>query len=228
MAIKYKVKWGDTLWDLSRKYGVTIDSIVKANKQIKDPHWIYTGDTLIIPTVDQILNQAEFSYDLGSDPLYRQYRDQYMQAGAVAMRDTMGQAAALTGGYGSSYASTAGSQAYSQYLSQLNQVAPDLYNAAYNRYQAEQDRYLSQMDMLLQMDDEAYEKYRDQVSDYQDQLDYYKDRYEQQQAQEYKEYLEKLEAWQKDREYGYKKSQDQREQEQWEEEMRLQWNKLWN
>ncbi len=45
MAIKYKVKWGDTLWDLSRKYGVTIDSIVKANKQIKDPHWIYTGDT---------------------------------------------------------------------------------------------------------------------------------------------------------------------------------------
>ena len=168
MAIKYKVKWGDTLWDLSRKYGVTIDSIVKANKQIKDPHWIYTGDTLIIPTggssggssssskksssssssskpasyetgkpsykpssalselqaqlealeaqrpgeynsqyssqisqlVDQILNQAEFSYDLGSDPLYRQYRDQYMQAGAVAMRDTMGQAAALPRGYG--------------------------------------------------------------------------------------------------------------------------------
>ena len=78
------------------------------------------------------------------------------------------------------------------------------------------------------MDDEAYEKYRDQVSDYQDQLDYYKDRYEQQQAQEYKENLEKLEAWQKDREYGYKKSQDQREQEQWEEEMRLQWNKLWS
>ena len=40
MSIKYKVKWGDTLWDLSRKYGVTIDAIVKANKQITDPHWI--------------------------------------------------------------------------------------------------------------------------------------------------------------------------------------------
>ena len=50
MSIQYKVKWGDTLWDLSRKYGVTIDAIVKANKQITDPHWIYTGDTLIIPT----------------------------------------------------------------------------------------------------------------------------------------------------------------------------------
>ena len=50
MATTHKVQWGDTLWDLSRKYGVSIDSIVKANKQIKDPHWIYTGDTLVIPT----------------------------------------------------------------------------------------------------------------------------------------------------------------------------------
>ena len=50
MSIMHKVKWGDTLWDLSRKYGVSIDAIVKANKQIKDPHWIYTGDTLVIPT----------------------------------------------------------------------------------------------------------------------------------------------------------------------------------
>ena len=300
MAITYKVKWGDTLWDLSRKYGVTIDAIVKANKQIKDPHWIYTGDTLIIPTgsssgsssassssgsstsstssstsktpnyetgkptykpsgsladlekqlekleaqrpgeynsqyssqisaiVDQILNQKGFSYDLNADPVYQQYRTQYMQAGQLAMRDTQGQAAALTGGYGSSYAVTAGSQAYSQYLTQLNEQVPELYNAAYSRYQGEQQRYLNQMNALLEMDEQSYSQYRDQVSDYQKQLDYYKSRYEDQRDQEYKEYLEKLEAWQEDRDYGYQKAQDQKKQSQWEEEMRLKWNQLWS
>lgn len=290
MAITYKVKWGDTLWDLSRKYGVTIDAIVKANKQITDPHWIYTGDTLVIPTgsssssssssskgssskppsyetnkptykdsgslsaleqqlkkleaqrpgeynsqysdqisaiVNQILNQGEFSYDLAADPVYQQYRTQYMQAGQLAMRDTQGQAAALTGGYGSSYGVTAGSQAYSQYLTKLNEQVPELYNAAYSRYQGEQQRYLNQMNALLEMDQQAYDQYRDQVSDYQKQLDYYKSRYEDQRDQEYKEYLEKLEAWQEDRDYGYQKDQDKKKQSQWEEEMRLKWNQLW-
>ena len=282
MSIKYKVKWGDTLWDLSRKYGVTIDAIVKANKQITDPHWIYTGDTLIIPTgnsssssssnkvsssggktsatktlsqlekqlkqleaqrpgeynsqyteqisqlVDQILSQGPFSYDLYSDPLYQQYRSQYMQAGNFAMRDTIGQSAALTGGYGNSYAQTAGSQAYNQYLTQLNERVPELYNAAYSRYQGEQERYLNQMEALMDMDASDYEKYRDTVSNYQKQLDYYKDRYQKQQEQEYEEYLKKLSEWQKDREYGYQKSKDQTAQSQWEEEMRLKWNQLWN
>ena len=42
------------------------------------------------------------------------------------------------------------------------------------------------------------------------------------------EYLEKLEAWQEDRDYGYQKAQDQEKQSQWEEEMRLKWNQLWS
>lgn len=84
------------------------------------------------------------------------------------------------------------------------------------------------MDMLMDMDASDYEKYRDTVSDYQAQLDYYKDKYQKQQEQEYEEYLKKLSEWQKDREYGYQKSKDQNAQSQWEEEMRLKWNQLWN
>ena len=60
--------------------------------------------------------------------------------GSRAMRDTMGQAAALTGGYGSSYAQSAGQQQYALYLQKLGEAMPELYQAAYERYSAEGDR----------------------------------------------------------------------------------------
>ena len=47
---------------------------------------------------DRISERGDFSYDLGRDPVYRQAREQYQTAGRLAMQDTMGQAAALTGG----------------------------------------------------------------------------------------------------------------------------------
>ena len=50
------------------------------------------------------LNREDFQYDVNADALYQQYKDRYVELGKDAMEDTMGQAAALTGGYGSSYA----------------------------------------------------------------------------------------------------------------------------
>ena len=47
---------------------------------------------------DRIAERGDFSYDLGRDPVYRQAREQYQTAGRLSMQDTMGQAAALTGG----------------------------------------------------------------------------------------------------------------------------------
>lgn len=93
---------------------------------------------------DQIMNRKPFQYDLNGDLLYRQMADQYTQLGQQAMRDTMGQAAALTGGYGNSYAELAGNQAYQQYLTALNQQIPDLYDRAYNVYQDDLDLLLQQ------------------------------------------------------------------------------------
>ena len=87
--------------------------------------------------LDRILNREDFSYDLDGDALYQQYKDQYLQQGKLAMQDTMGQAAALTGGYGNSYAQTVGQQAYNQYLGQLNAVVPELYSLARSRYTQE-------------------------------------------------------------------------------------------
>lgn len=46
--ICYKVKRGDTLYSITKKYGVTIEEIMKYNT-IKNRNLIYEGETLIIP-----------------------------------------------------------------------------------------------------------------------------------------------------------------------------------
>ena len=45
--ITYKIQYGDTLWSLSRRYGVSIAQIVRMNR-IKNPNLIYAGQTIII------------------------------------------------------------------------------------------------------------------------------------------------------------------------------------
>ena len=66
--------------------------------------------------LNNLTNREAFKYDLSNDQLYQQAKDQYQQMGKTAMADTIGQASAMTGGYGNSYATTAGSQAYQNYL----------------------------------------------------------------------------------------------------------------
>jgi len=43
------VQWGDTVYSLARRYGTTVAAIVQANN-LANPHWIYAGQRLIIPT----------------------------------------------------------------------------------------------------------------------------------------------------------------------------------
>lgn len=96
---------------------------------------------------EQIVNRKPFQYDLNGDMLYQQMADQYAQMGAQASRNAMGQAAALTGGYGNSYAQQVGNQANQQYMTALNQNIPDLYQQALNAYLAEGDRMMQQYEL---------------------------------------------------------------------------------
>ena len=66
----------------------------------------------------QMAQREPFSYDPDTDPVYQSLAAQYQTQGQQAMTDTMAQAAGLTGGYGSSYAQSAGQQAYQNSLSQ--------------------------------------------------------------------------------------------------------------
>ena len=76
--------------------------------------------------MDKILNRQDFDYRLNGDALYRQYRDANLRDGRSAMLDTMGTAAALTGGYSNSYAQTAGQQQFQGYMQQLNDRITEL------------------------------------------------------------------------------------------------------
>lgn len=100
--------------------------------------------------LDKKLNRDAFSYDLNSDALYKQYADQYRSMGKLAMEDTMGRAAMMTGGYGNSYAATAGNQAYQAYLGELNDVIPELYQMALNKYTMEGEQIDSNIAALAE------------------------------------------------------------------------------
>ena len=123
-------------------------------------------------TIAQILNREEFSYDLNGDALYQQYADQYTTQGKLAMMDTMGQAAAMTGGYGNSYAQQVGQQAYQGYLQQLNDVVPELYGMALDQYNQEGQQLYDQAAIMAQMEDQEYGRYQDQLSQYYTDLNY--------------------------------------------------------
>ena len=137
--------------------------------------------------INQIMNREKFSYDVDKDPLFQQALASAMNSGKQAMQDTIGQASALTGGYGSTYATTAGNQAYNAFIEDAYDNLPQYYQMALEAYQAEGDEMYRQYSMLSTEDekefnrnvtaydatyqhrnrmyDEAYGAYRDNKSD---------------------------------------------------------------
>ena len=116
-------------------------------------------------------NREKFTYDLNGDALYQQYKDKYINQGRLAMADTIGQASAMTGGYGNSYATTAGSQAYQSQLQNLNDIVPQLYQMAYDRYNQEGEDLKTNYSMLSNLYNTEYGEHRDKVGDYNTALD---------------------------------------------------------
>lgn len=137
---------------------------------------------------EALQNQGPFSYDLESDPLYQQYAAMYQRWGKSAMEDATGQAAALTGGYGNSYAQQVGAQAYQNQMQDLAALAPEFYDRALDAYTAEGNALGEQFSAALQRAEGEYQSYRDRLEDqraqqqreeelsyqeYRDMLDYY-------------------------------------------------------
>lgn len=138
--------------------------------------------------LNQILNKGDFSWDPNKDKLYQSMADQYRVKGNKAMRDTMGNAAALTGGYGSSYATTAGQQAYDDYMQQWADKATDYYNMALNQYNNEMNNLNNKMSALRTADDTDYGRYRDTLNDWYTDRSYLTDRVNTQYDNEYGQY----------------------------------------
>ncbi len=155
--------------------------------------------------MDEILGQLAdregFSYNPEEDQLYKNYRDQYLRLGNRAMQDTMAQAAGLTGGYGNSYATGAGQQAYQDYLSKLNEQMPNLYQLAYNRYKDQGDDLYNRLNALHALDTTDYSRYRDTVGDWETDRNWWTTRYDTEGGNDMQRYAQDLAAWQADRDY---------------------------
>lgn len=172
--------------------------------------------------INKILNREKFSYDLNGDALYQQYKDQYTTQGKMAMMDTMGQAAALTGGYGNSYAQSVGQQTYQGYLQGLNDKIPELYQLALSKYQMEGDELYNQAALMAQQEEQDYGRYRDQVGDWQTERDYLANRYDAERDYDYSKWADNRDfaygQYADDRAYAYQEERDKVADEQWQAE----------
>ncbi len=119
------------------------------------------------------LKDRKFSWDPDADALYRQYADRYRQQGRLAMKDSMGQTAALTGGYGNSYGSAVGQQTYDAYLQALSDAGLGIYDRAYGRFRDAGAALEAEYGRLKDLDDDAYGQYKDALAAWMKDRDYY-------------------------------------------------------
>ena len=203
----------------------------------------WTGGTYgesLKEALNKINNRDKFSYDLNGDALYHQYKNQYATQGKIAKQDVMGQAAALTGGYGNSYASTVGNQAYQSYLQNLNNIVPELYQLAYDKYNQEGQDLLDQYKLLSDRYKTEYAEHINALDAWNAQRDYLAGRYDSERNYDYSKYSDGRdfalteyqqgvdeEQWQKDfdevvRQYDekmlYQKDRDAIADSQWQKE----------
>ena len=169
--------------------------------------------------LNDILNREEFSYNMNADPLYQQYKEQYIQNGKKAMMDTIGQATALTGGYLNSYATTAGNQAYDEYLNELNYIGLDLRDRAYEQYQDEGDKMLADITLLRNLDGDDYKKYLDELERYYADGKYLLNKLVSMSDAEFEAFLAEVDAWENDRDFAFKQYQDDMDRKEFEREM---------
>lgn len=153
-------------------------------RELKRPEYTSQFGGIISDLMGKIVNRQPFSYDFNADPIFHQYKDYYTKAGKEATMNAVANASALTGGYGNSYAATAGAQAGQQALSGLNDIIPALYNAAQKKYDTDLNALYADYDLYNNAENQAYGRYRDDLNDYEKERGYLTGMYNSALAQE--------------------------------------------
>ena len=183
---------------------------------------------------DDLLNQvanelASMNYeDWTKGDQYKALAERYGNEGQMSMQNVLGQIASRTGGLASSYAATAAQQEYNQFMSQLEDVARQMYSSdrsdlldKANMYrQLGQDDYNKYLDEWNQWNTDRnfnYGAYRDSVADqqWQNQFDYNANRdsiadQQWQQSFDYNKYRDDVadSQWQKTFDYNASKQKN--------------------
>lgn len=105
--------------------------------------------------VGDILSGSYEKWTQGAD--YAALKDRYTQNGKLAMRDTLAETSARTGGLDSTYAQAAAQQTYGGYMANLEAAAREMYGA-------ERSDKLDSLSMLRGLDGDAYGRFADSRS----------------------------------------------------------------
>lgn len=165
------------------------------------------------------LSNRKFDYDFNKDALYQQYKDKYTEQGRQAAVNAAASASALTGGYGNSYATSAAAQANQQYMTELNDRIPELYQLAMARYQNEGNDLTSLYGLYQGADATDYGRYQDSVTDFYNYLNYLTQKENTAYTRDYTEWGDKVNRYNTDRDYLYTGYRGDVADEQWAKEL---------
>lgn len=179
----------------------------------KRPEYAGRYDQALSQALDALMQQPSFRYRLDGDALYKRYRDSAVKNGRLAMEDTLGQGAALTGGYGNSYAQSAGQQAYARQLDALGDRIPELYTLAMEQYRLQSQGLKDKYNLLLGADSRDYGRYTDSLEAWQKEADRLLEAYRTQRKLDYQTYRDDIADWKWQTEYDEDK---RRYDQQWE------------
>lgn len=113
----------------------------------------------------KVTNRQEFSYDPMKDVSFQALSKLYTKRGEKAAKSTMADAAALNGGLGTSYATSAAQQTRNDYNAELAALIPELEATAYQRYADKFNMDVSALGALQDAESSEYGKFRDTVGD---------------------------------------------------------------
>lgn len=146
-------------------------------KNNKPGEYAGTWADVLNQKVTNYINQDPYSYKSQNDASYQAAKDQYTKTGQQAMKDTMAQASALTGGYGNTYSQSVGQQQYNAQMDNLSQKAIEYEQQAYNRYVGDREQQLNTINALQNLDNTEYSRNRDAINDYNTFLNYLQNKY---------------------------------------------------
>lgn len=153
------------------KPSANVDAAQKFLQSVKDNGYNQQWSKQLDALVNEYMGRGPFQYDQNEDVMWQQAKKTGLDAASLAMRDTTAQAAALSGGYGNSYAATVGQQVYNEGVADIMAMAPEYYQAAYQRYKDEGDAMLQNIGLVQSMDDAAYARYTDALNRAQSEYD---------------------------------------------------------
>lgn len=183
------------------------DALIAARKQLADKEanapaeYVNKYADAIDEILDKVNSRGEFNYDINVDPIWNSLKDTYQRNAMLGMKNAMGEASALTGGYGSSYSQQAGQQAYQQSISEMTDIIPQLADNALARWQAGGNELRSNLAALQSQQAQDRAMYESDLAQFNTDRNYLYNKVMDMSDEEFNQYLAGMEMYYNDRDF---------------------------